>query len=168
MGFNADGLFIIQDEFKSWDLQINDGSILIEGKVNNFTLKKELAIKTIIDSGEYFIYLIYNENDGWNIEAEQDWPFESKANFIKSKQIDEEEYGLDFIVFPLYHFYKETDKYKEINELLSNDIYYTKLVGDTDLTQIQSIFSVKREETGEYDLVLAPKLVSAFNFNYPL
>lgn len=176
MGFTVDGVFITQGLFKPWDLRFDQDVISIEGRINSTTIRKTITIEDIINRNEFFLYLKFSIENGWDIEAEEDWPFEDLSDFIKSKPELEQsedgdsitEYTLDFIVFPLYHFYKEEKEYKEIQQLESTETFYTKLVGSTDLTQIQSIFNVRREGGDDHDLVLAPKLVSAFNFNTPL
>lgn len=179
MGFIAAGVYKAEGIIEPWDIQFFDGSFSIEGRIDGdpifFSAKPE----------EGYVYIKYSEEEGLTIEQEKDWPFEEISDFIKSKSTEdgesgstedgesEIEYTLDFIVFPLYHFYKKEKQYQNVSAIKGSKLKYTKLVPDSDLTTIQSLFSVKREEEEggeggeEYDLILAPKFVSSFGFNAP-
>ena len=178
MGFITAGVYKAEGVVTPWDLQFFDGSFSIEGNIDGSSIFFSAKLK------EGYVYIKYSEGGeeegeekGFTIKQEEDWPFDEISDFIKSKKIESEpnedgeseiEYALDFIVFPLYHFYEEDKEYQNVSAIKGSKLKYTKLVPDSDLTSIQSLFSVKREgEEGEYDLILAPKLVSSFGFNAP-
>ena len=170
MGFITAGVYKAEGVVTPWDLQFDKGSFLIEGKVDD----DKLSFSSKTSKGGY-IYIKY-EGDVFTIEQEKEWPLEEIGDFIKSKPVESEageggeteiEYTLDFIVFPLYHIYTGGKEYENSSQIKGSNLKYTKLVPDSNLTSIQSIFSVKREGEQQYDLILAPKLVSSFGFDTP-
>lgn len=171
MGFITAGVYKAEGVVTPWDLQFDKGSFLIEGKING----NKSTFSSKVEEGGY-IYIKYKEGEGFTIEQEKEWPLEQIDNFIKSKPVESEageggeteiEYTLDFIIFPLYHIYTGGKEYENSSQIKGSNLKYTKLVPDSNLTSIQSIFSVKREGEQQYDLILAPKLVSSFGFDTP-